>query len=106
MVEERVLAAVKDAYGFLTPEATLQERREAYDCISRKLPDGVELRDDEIAGVQVLWVRPQNVTSPKVVVMVHGGGFHAGSTRSHRDIAAHRPGQQCARSGRRLSAGA
>src|SRR5262249_9124421 len=89
MMEERVQAAVKDAYGFLSPDATLQEMRTAYDGISRKLPDGVELRDDEIAAVPVRWLSPTNLTSPKVVVLFHGGGYQAGSVRSHRDLAAH-----------------
>ncbi len=89
-IEPRVRQALDDAYGgFLSPTATVEQRRAGINTVSRRLPNGVEVEDDRIAGVPVRWVRPVGSSSPMVVLSVHGGGFHVGGPESHRDLAAH-----------------
>ena len=88
-LEPRVRQALDEAYGFLTPEATVEIRRAGINALSRRLPDGIECEDTSIAGVPVRWVRPTWSKSPQIVLAVHGGGFHVGSVESHRDLAGH-----------------
>jgi len=88
-IKPHVRQALDEAYGFLTPTASVPERRAGIDTVSRQLPDGVEISDTTIARVPVRWVTPTGSTSNQIALSVHGGGFHVGSPQSHRDLAAH-----------------
>ncbi len=88
-IEPRVKAALDEAYGFLTPTATVEVRRAGIDSVSRKLPEGVEIEDTTLGGVKVRWVRPVTDRTNMIVIQVHGGGFHVGGPQSHRDLSAY-----------------
>ena len=52
-------------------------------------PEGVTYRDTEIGGVPGILVAPQGSDPRQVLVLLHGGGFALGSSRSHRKLAGH-----------------
>jgi acetyl esterase/lipase len=71
--------------------ASLEALRRAFDDVDAKvLPDG--LRESDADGAPVpcrwLWVGERDEAAG-LIVYVHGGGFVAGSARSHRHIGAH-----------------
>ena len=88
-LDQRVRDAFAEAYGFITPTATVEERRRGIDALPKELPEGIELTDIVLDGVPVRWVTPKESTSHAVALLVHGGGFHVGGPASHRDLAAH-----------------
>lgn len=52
-------------------------------------PEDVTYRDTEIGGVPGILVIPQGSDPRQVLVLLHGGGFALGSSRSHRKLAGH-----------------
>jgi acetyl esterase/lipase len=52
-------------------------------------PEGVTYRDTEIGGVPGILVTPLESDPAQVLVLMHGGGFALGSSRSHRKLAGH-----------------
>ncbi len=43
--------------------------------LSTPIPNGVELEEDQLAGVPVTWARPQGAPKDKLLLYYHGGGF-------------------------------
>ncbi|WP_040167517.1 alpha/beta hydrolase [Microbacterium gorillae] len=87
MVEARVQAALGEAYDFAT-ETTLEGIRAGYDrCMGKgTLPPGVTRSDGEVGGVPGAWFTPEGAED--VTLFLHGGGYFAGSSVSHGDLAA------------------
>lgn len=52
-------------------------------------PEEVTYRDTEIGGVPGILVTPLGSDPRQVLVLLHGGGFALGSSRSHRKLAGH-----------------
>lgn len=52
-------------------------------------PEGVTYKDTEIGGVPGILVTPLDADPQQVLVLLHGGGFALGSSRSHRKLAGH-----------------
>jgi acetyl esterase/lipase len=52
-------------------------------------PEGVTYADTEIGGVPGILVTPLESDPAQVLVLMHGGGFALGSSRSHRKLACH-----------------
>ncbi len=52
-------------------------------------PEGVTYRETEIGGVPGILVTPLESDPKQVLVLMHGGGFALGSSRSHRKLAGH-----------------
>lgn len=49
-----------------------------------KLPDGVEVKPDDIDGIKAEWLIPSGSNPEKVIMYVHGGGYVSGSCSDHR----------------------
>jgi acetyl esterase/lipase len=51
-----------------------------------KLPEGIEVKQQTINGVNAEWLIPIGASSEKVILYVHGGGYVSGSCSDHRGI--------------------
>ncbi len=49
-----------------------------------KLPKGVKYEKVEFDGIAAEWSIPDNLKNPGVILYLHGGGYVAGSIRTHR----------------------
>ncbi|WP_196073205.1 alpha/beta hydrolase [Nakamurella alba] len=86
---QHVADALAKGYAFAT-ETTLEGIRAGYDrCMAADLPPGVSAEPAEVAGVPGTWFRPAGAGTDDVVLFLHGGGYFAGSSRSHGALAAH-----------------
>jgi monoterpene epsilon-lactone hydrolase len=51
-----------------------------------KIPEGVEVRSEAIAGINCEWLVPSGTDPSKLIFYVHGGGYVSGSCNDHRNI--------------------
>lgn len=51
-----------------------------------KIPDGIEVKEDQINGIKSEWLIPKNSSEEKLILYVHGGGYVSGSCSDHRGI--------------------
>jgi acetyl esterase/lipase len=49
-----------------------------------KIPDGVKIKEEMIAGIKGEWIIPKGSNKDKLVMYVHGGGYVSGSCADHR----------------------
>jgi monoterpene epsilon-lactone hydrolase len=72
-------------------ERTVADARQDLDRLSEiiHLPTGMTIADDDVGGITGLWLCPAAPDESSVVLYLHGGGYVAGSTHSHRGIAGH-----------------
>ncbi|MGE5424691.1 MAG: alpha/beta hydrolase [Syntrophothermus sp.] len=49
-----------------------------------KIPGGITIKKDIIAGLPAEWLIPEGAESGKVILYVHGGGYVSGSCNDHR----------------------
>lgn len=70
---------------------TLAQQRRLADGIAECTaePDGVTAEDVDAGGVAAQWVVPAVVTTDRVLLYLHGGGFCFGSLRSHGRLVGH-----------------
>lgn len=90
--EEEVNAVLQrlGAYMADKPLDTPDDMRALIDGLfaDAPLPDGVTTDDIVLNGVPARWVSASDANPDKVVLMLHGGGFVAGSPTSHQRLAA------------------
>lgn len=89
----RAFIARSDAfYPADAVSAPLAQQRAWYDALCAGFapphPAGLQAKDAVIAGVPVRRYRPSRVTTPVVLLYIHGGGFILGSRDSHDAICA------------------
>lgn len=66
-----------------------KERREwEAEALRTPLIEGTTVESAGAEGVHCEWVRAAGAARDKVLLLVHGGGFNAGSCITHRDMAA------------------
>ena len=72
-------------------ERTVAHAREDLDRLSEiiHLPTGMTIAEDLVGDVPGLWLCPTDPDQRTMVLYLHGGGYVAGSTHSHRGIAGH-----------------
>ena len=51
-----------------------------------KIPNGIEVKEEQINGIKSEWLIPKNSTEEKLILYVHGGGYVSGSCSDHRGI--------------------
>jgi acetyl esterase/lipase len=67
----------------------LAARRREIDAAGHDpLPDGVEVEDARLGAIAAIRLRPEHRHLERGILYFHGGGFHRGSTVSHRGVAA------------------
>ena len=85
---EVATARVRAVYGRWRRDTPVSEMRADWDRLFPSPGEGVELRADTAAGVEVLWVVPPEAGPARVLLYFHGGGYKLGSVTSHRDLMA------------------
>jgi len=73
------------------PNMTIEDFRSMFDEWHQPTlePDKVSYKFDVVAGVEGLWVYPEDADLSKVIIYTHGGGFAVGSSASHRKLVGH-----------------
>ncbi|MBO1901491.1 alpha/beta hydrolase [Leucobacter weissii] len=73
------------------PDMSIELLRIVFDDWQRVTaePEGVTYRETEFGGVPGILVSPLESDPHQVLVLLHGGGFALGSSRSHRKLAGH-----------------
>lgn len=71
------------------PLRSLEQERSEWEALAKteKLPEGSLVSGVELNGVPCEWVERAD-SAAEIVLLVHGGGFNAGSPRTHRKFAA------------------
>jgi epsilon-lactone hydrolase len=52
-------------------------------------PGDVDFRETDAGGTSAMWIAPKGCAHDRVILYAHGGGFVAGSIRSHRRMVGH-----------------
>lgn len=90
--EDEVITALVRLAAFMDgkPRDTAADMRAMIDDFftSFPMPDNVAVEDTDADGVAVRWVTASDADPNKVVLLLHGGGFTAGSMTSHQRLAA------------------
>jgi epsilon-lactone hydrolase len=85
---EVVIARIRAVYGRWRRDTPVSDMRADWDRLFPAPGQGVELRADTAAGVEVLWVVPAESVATRVLLYFHGGGYKLGSVTSHADLMA------------------
>ncbi len=85
---DSVVARIRAVYGRWRRDTPIEEMRADWDRLFPLPPQGVVLRADVAAGVDVLWVDARESLPTRVLLYFHGGGYKIGSVTSHRDLMA------------------
>lgn len=78
----------KEVFDVNTSIEGFRERCEKGAARAGKLPEGVEVKRVEAAGMVAEWLFPAGAGREKVVQYVHGGGYVSGSCSDHRNVVA------------------
>lgn len=80
---DNVIARINATYGSWTRDTTVDTMRADWDALfSRSHCDAITT-DFQIDDLPCRWVNSPELTSPAIVLFVHGGGFRLGSVDSH-----------------------
>lgn len=73
------------------PKPPLPERRRQWeaDAAAEPLPEGAQFQTLVAGGVPAEWTEMPGADHARVFLFLHGGGYNAGSPRTHRKMAAH-----------------
>ncbi|MEP3200036.1 MAG: alpha/beta hydrolase fold domain-containing protein [Lentilitoribacter sp.] len=75
----------------INPAVSLEEQRADWNKYAsmQALADGVSAQEEVIAGVECLWLLPENIIDEKLLIYAHGGGLVVGSIITHRTFVSH-----------------
>jgi acetyl esterase/lipase len=73
-----------------TGDVPMTQMRQNFDMLGQMLPpvDGVEITDEEIAGLPGVRIAPDGAPGDRVILYLHGGGYCIGSRVSHGPLVA------------------
>src|SRR5215472_18810802 len=74
--------------GFDLRGLTPRQRRAAMESVARPAPEGTVVDPVEANGVPAEWVAAAGVAPGRVLLYLHGGGYHAGSLATARHLLA------------------
>ncbi len=86
---ERVFKLLRQ-FQEATSEFSVESVRQGLDQMGDmvKLPKDVKCEEVDAGGVPAVWISTPDVISDQVILYLHGGGYIAGSIKSHNDLAA------------------
>jgi len=72
------------------PGRSIAQQRRDWEAEARLqvLPKGARFVQQEAAGIACEWMEMPRVARDRVLLLLHGGGYNAGSPRTHRRLAA------------------
>ena len=74
----------KEVFDFNTSIEDFREQCEKGANKYAKIQDGIEIKEENINGINSEWIIPEGANSKNVVLYVHGGGYVSGSCNDHR----------------------
>ena len=74
----------REAFDFNTSIEGFREQCEKGASKYAKIPDGIEIKKENINGINSEWVIPDGANGKDVIFYVHGGGYVSGSCNDHR----------------------
>ena len=74
----------KETFDFNTSIADFRERCEQGASKYASIPNGINIREQIIAGINSEWLIPNGSDPDKIILYVHGGGYVSGSCSDHR----------------------
>jgi epsilon-lactone hydrolase len=74
----------KEVFDFNTSIGGFREQCEKGASKYAKIPEGVSIREEIIAGCKSEWLISEGADETKLIMYVHGGGYVSGSCNDHR----------------------
>lgn len=74
----------KPVFDFNTSIEGFREQCEKGADKYAKIPDGVEIKQENINSINSEWIIPQGADKNHIILYVHGGGYVSGSCNDHR----------------------
>ncbi|MFC2034773.1 alpha/beta hydrolase [Chloroflexota bacterium] len=74
----------REVFDFNTSIEGFREQCEKSASKHAKIPDGIEIKNENINGIKSEWIIPEGADINKVILYVHGGGYVSGSCNDHR----------------------
>ena len=74
----------KETFDMDTSISAFREQCEKGAARYAKIPDGVEVKSADVAGMKAEWLIPKDMIDGKAILYVHGGGYVSGSCNDHR----------------------
>jgi acetyl esterase/lipase len=84
MASEELAVIEEMLAGIDLTRGSLEERRALMDSFGQAAPDDVVVTPVDAGGVPGEWVEAPEAVDDRVVLYLHGGGYHMGSLASHR----------------------
>ncbi len=90
MVSEGMERAIKLLMQFKETAFSVESIREGLDQLGAmvKLPKDVKCETVDVGGVPAVWITIPDVINDHIILYLHGGGYVAGSIKSHENLAA------------------
>jgi len=87
---ERMFAKKREEAKLFPQGKPLAQRRRDWEAEARLhvLPKGSRFQPVEAGGIKSEWMDMPQVDKSRVLLLLHGGGYNAGSSRTHRKLAA------------------
>lgn len=78
----------KEVFDFNTSIAEFRQLCEDGASRYAKIPEGIQIRAEQIEGLNAEWIVPEHANPEKLILYVHGGGYVSGSCNDHRGFVA------------------
>ena len=91
MISREARAELDRLFAQRKPDRPLEQRRREWEAEARLavLPREARFSPETAGGVKCEWMEMPRVARDRVFLFFHGGGYNAGSPRTHRVLAAH-----------------
>jgi len=76
--------------GRKPPDRPIEQRRREWEteALQQALPEGFQFAPADAGGVPAEWMEMPGAVEGRVLLLLHGGGYNAGSPKTHRRIGA------------------
>jgi monoterpene epsilon-lactone hydrolase len=90
MVSAEARAELERLFAERRPDRPLEQRRREWEAQARLhvLPKGARFSQVEADGIPSEWMEMPRVARDRALLLLHGGGYVAGSSKTHRRLAA------------------
>jgi len=74
----------REVFDFHTSIEGFREQCEKGAKKYARIPDGIEIKEENINGINSEWIIPGGANSKNIILYIHGGGYVSGSCNDHR----------------------
>ncbi len=85
---EQAIKILRDAQAQGPAEPTVEDIRQGLEMLGAIsiIPRGLKRHKEEIGSMKALWLTIPEITESKAILYLHGGGYVAGSIKTHREL--------------------